>query len=289
MSTTQKMALTPAELSYLSGAQTSALGTISPLVLDLTGSGVQTVGIGQSGVQFDLNNSGVNASVGWITQGEGFLVDLPAGSTTITNGSQLFGSATLMPNGQTASNGFAALSAFDTNNSGVIDASDPIFNQLQVWVNTGTQGTTPVGTLFTLAQLNIQSLNLKAVVTNQESNGNTVGMISSYTTTNGQTFEMADVWLSSTAATSSASSQLTQILNQYSSNPASFSGGVTSNTQSASLTNALGTALTHYSGLGTAATTSAAVLNNASQLVSTALPASPTMALSSTKNTTSTG
>ena len=100
----------------------------------------------------------------------------------------------MLPDGQTAANGFAALSVFDQNHSGVIDSSDPIFNQLQVWVDTGTSGSTPTGTLYTLAQLNIESLNLNAKIANVTNNANTIGLVSSYTTTNGQTHELADVW-----------------------------------------------------------------------------------------------
>jgi hypothetical protein len=39
--------------------------------------------------------------------------------------------------------------------------------------------------------------------------------VSSYTTTNGQTHELADVWLSSTAESSSAVSQLSSALSHY--------------------------------------------------------------------------
>jgi len=242
LSTVQINSLTTSQVQALTTSQTANVFGISPLVLDLTGvdalttsniaglapqalsvltstaqsTGVQTVGITQAGVQFDLGNTGAtNASVGWITPGEGFLVNLPKGATTISNGSELFGTATVLPNGQTASDGFAALSAFDQNGNGVIDASDAIFNQLQVWVDTGTNGTTPVGQLFTLAQLNIQSLNLSAKVSGQGNNGNTIGLVSSYTTTNGQTHELADVWLSSTAGSSSAVSQLSSALSHY--------------------------------------------------------------------------
>jgi len=178
--------------------------------------GVQTVGIAQAGVQFDLGNTGAsNASVGWITPGEGFLVNLPTGATTISNGSELFGTATVLPNGQTASDGFAALSAFDQNGNGVIDANDAIFSKLQVWVDTGTNGTTPVGQLFSLSQLNIKSLNLNAQVSGQNSNGNTIGLVSSYSTTDGKTHELADVWLTSTAGTGTAVSQLSSALSKY--------------------------------------------------------------------------
>jgi len=286
----QTIGLSTSDLKAMTTTQTAAMTFISPLVLDLTGvdaltssnlaglapsafsvltstqasSGVQTQTIGQSGVTFDLGNTGAtNANVGWITPGEGFLVNLPQGATTITNGSQLFGTATVLPNGQTASNGFAALSAFDQNGSGVIDAGDPIFNQLQVWVDTGTggaDGTTPTGTLFSLAQLNIQSLNLSATVANQSNNGNLVGLVSSYTTTDGKTHELADVWFASTAGTGSSVSQLSQALSQYNANGTSSnaanpglltnSPASTVSSSTAASTSVLASALSQYNSNG---------------------------------------
>jgi hypothetical protein len=177
----------------------------------------------------------------------------------------------VLPNGQTAPNGFAALSAFVSNGKDVIDASDPIFNQLEVWVDTGTggaNGTTPVGTLFTLSQLNIQSLNLNATAVDQSNNGNTIGLISSFTTTDGKTHEMADVWLTSAAAPSPANSinQLTSALSQYASTGASTnpsgatalgvtgagaSGGAgTSSAVGASSASVLASALSQYNANG---------------------------------------
>jgi hypothetical protein len=62
-------------------------------------------------------------------------------------------------------------------------------------------------------------------VANQASNGNTVGLVSSYTTTDGQTHELADVWLASTAGTGSTISQLTNALSQYAATGSVTSGG----------------------------------------------------------------
>jgi hypothetical protein len=274
--------------------------SVSPLVLDLTGvealsssnvaglapqalsvltstgvsNGVQTLGIAQAGVQFDLGNTGAtNASVGWITPGEGFLVNLPTGATTISNGSELFGTATVLPNGQTASDGFAALSAFDQNGNGVIDANDAIFSKLQVWVDTGTNGTTPVGQLFSLSQLNIKSLNLNAQVSGQNSNGNTIGLVSSYSTTDGKTHELADVWLTSTAGASSAVSQLSSALSQYTATGGtsgtgtgalSASTAAQSSAQSgaASTTTVLASALSQYNANGQLVSSTAAALSS---------------------------
>ena len=291
-------ALSSAQLSAFTTTQASVLKTLTPLVLDLSGiealstanvaglssqafnvltskgsdPGIQTQQIGKSGVSFDLGNTGQASYVGWITPGEGFLVDLPTGATSITNGSELFGSATILPNGQTAANGFAALAAFTTPGATEISASDPIFNHLQVWVDTGTDGSRPTGSLFTLSELNIKSLNLSATVANTNSNGNTVGLISSYTTTDGSTHEMADVWLASTSGTLSSTSQLTAALNAYTSSP-------------------MGTAATVLSGPGVSAygvagrSSSQGIVSNASadgdtsQALSTALAQTLTQSL----------
>ena len=273
LSTDQLAAFTTTEAAYLK--------TLTPLVLDLSGiealntaavaglssqafnvltsvgndPGIQTQQIGKSGVSFDLGNTGQASNVGWITPGEGFLVHVPVGAKTITNGSELFGSATVMPNGQTAANGFAALAAFTTPGATEISASDPIFNELQVWVDTGTNDSKPTGTLFTLAELNITSLNLNASVANISNNGNTVGLISSYTTTDGKKHEMADVWLASTSGTLNSTAQLTAALSAYSpglSNPlgnSSLNAGVNSQMTASqastqSLTNSLAQSLT---------------------------------------------
>ena len=229
-----------------SPAYTKYQSLISPLVLNLTGvdalttaniagldsqsfsiltstninSSIQTQSIEQSGVTFDLANSGNSAAnVGWITPGEGFLVNLPNGATTLTNGSELFGTASVLPNGQQASNGFAALATFDSNKDGIINSTDALFTQLKVWVDTGVNANnTPVGELFTLNQLNIESINLNSRVSGAANNENVIGLVSSFTTTNGQTHEIADVWLASTDNTGSSISQLTDALNQYASN-----------------------------------------------------------------------
>jgi len=302
LTSTQINALTTSQTAVLTTSQISVMMSVSPLVLDLTGvealsssnvaglapqalsvltstgvsNGVQTVGIAQAGVQFDLGNTGAsNASVGWITPGEGFLVNLPTGATTISNGSELFGTATVLPNGQTASDGFAALSAFDQNGNGVIDANDAIFSKLQVWVDTGTNGTTPVGQLFSLSQLNIKSLNLNAQVSGQNSNGNTIGLVSSYSTTDGKTHELADVWLTSTAGSGTAVSQLSSALSKYTATgltsvtssgagALSASAAAQSSAQSggASTTTVLASALSQYNANGQLVSSTAAALSS---------------------------
>jgi hypothetical protein len=260
----QLASLNSAQLGAFTTQQISYLKTLTPLVLDLSGvdalttanvaglsaqafnvltstsptSQIQTEQIGQSGVQFDLGNTGQVASVGWITPGEGFLVDVPSTATTISNGSELFGNATVLPDGQTASNGFAALSAFAQSGATQITSSDPLFNELKVWVDTGNVGSTPSGELFSLQDLNIQSINLNDQEVNIANNGNTIGLMSSFTTTDGSVHQIADVWFASAAGTQNTTAQLTAALNNYTSsaNSLSLTGSSISNspTQSGS-------------------------------------------------------
>jgi hypothetical protein len=102
-----------------------------------------------------------------------------------------------MADGSQAQDGYAALRQYDDNGDGVISAQDSVWSQLRVWVDSGasgTLGTTDAGELRSLDSLGIQSLNLTEDRTPGKDNGNLVGITSSYTTVDGQTRTMADVW-----------------------------------------------------------------------------------------------
>jgi hypothetical protein len=55
------------------------------------------------------------------------------GDGAITSRAELFGDATVLANGATASNGFVALAALDDNHDGIIDRSDSAFARLLLW------------------------------------------------------------------------------------------------------------------------------------------------------------
>lgn len=57
------------------------------------------------------------------------------GDGAITSGAELFGDATVLPGGEKASNGFAALAALDANGDRVIDHRDPMFAKLVLWAD----------------------------------------------------------------------------------------------------------------------------------------------------------
>lgn len=77
----------------------------------------------------------------------------------ITSGAELFGDATRLPDGSTASNGFVALAALDANGDGVIDRFDPAFHSLLLWADRNADRTStrdelrPLGEVVTAIPL----------------------------------------------------------------------------------------------------------------------------------------
>jgi len=124
-----------------------------PLVLDLDGDGIETLGItSTTQVLFDYDGDGVKTGTGWIKGDDGFLVLDRNGNGTIDNGGELFGDQTLV-NGVKATDGFAALSAQDSNNNGQFDAGDTNFTNIRVWQDTNSDGISQAGELHTLSEL----------------------------------------------------------------------------------------------------------------------------------------
>ena len=172
----------------------------SPIILDLDGDGViRTVGL-TSGVNFDHAADGFAERTGWVAPGDGLLVWDGNANGAIDSGRELFGSETLLPNGMKAINGFEALKAFDANGDGVIDANDPVFAQLRVWVDANTDARTGEGELLTLEQAGVRSINLTYSESGfVDAQGNAHRQVGSYTTTDGQTRAATDVWVKTDA------------------------------------------------------------------------------------------
>jgi len=201
---TQASAFTSDQIGVMHNDQINALVSASPIVLDLTGAGIHTTSAAQ-GVNFDLDGTGQVSQVGWTTKTEGLLALDLNGNGNIDNGTELFGVATQLANGQRAGNGFAALAQYDTNGDGVIDAKDAIFSKLSVWVDANHDGKVEAGEMHSLTSLGIVSLDLHALAGTTMSNGNLLGLTSSYTTTTGATHAMDDVWFAKeTSGTTSA-------------------------------------------------------------------------------------
>jgi len=171
----------------------AAATTFTPLVLDLNGDGVRTTDV-DHGVLFDVGNTGMLGRTAWADAADGLLVRDVNGNGVIDHGGELFGQGTLVAGGDQAADGFAALAQFDTNQDGTIDAQDAIFQELRVWRDGNSDGISQADELHSLTDLGITSLNLAATPGSTVENGNSHGLVSSYTTADGQDHDLVDVW-----------------------------------------------------------------------------------------------
>jgi hypothetical protein len=154
-----------------------------PLVIDLSGNGVQLTPLAASNAYFDLYDTGYAVHTGWVGPGTGLLVENNGGIFNITD---LFGSS--------STDGFTALEALDVNHDGVINVSDPGFASLEVWTDTNGNGVVDPGELQTLTQLGITSINLTTTAVNQDLGGNVVKEVATYTRSDGTTGEIAEAY-----------------------------------------------------------------------------------------------
>jgi hypothetical protein len=83
------------------------------------------------------------------------------GDGAIRSGAELFGSATPLPDGSIAADGFAALAALDANHDGVIDRRDPAFASLLLWRDRDGDGASTPSELSPLAA-EIDAISLEA-------------------------------------------------------------------------------------------------------------------------------
>jgi hypothetical protein len=189
----QAMALTTDQKGVLSTAQTVSLTVGSPIILDLNGNGVTTQSI-DNGVKFDVFGVDHKVNTGWVAGGDGLLVMDRNHDGTVNGGTELFGEGTTLADGKKAANGYAALAELDSSGDGKISSADASFSDLMVWVDGNSDGVSEASELHTLASLGITQLDLKAQASTEVNNGNLVGLTSSYSTADGATHGMADVW-----------------------------------------------------------------------------------------------
>ncbi len=102
----------------------------TPLVLSFAGGGVE---LEPSAASFDLAGVGECLASDWPAPSNPWLALDRDRNGFIDGGHELFGSGTILANGERAKHGFAALAALDHNRDGVLDERDPLFDELLVW------------------------------------------------------------------------------------------------------------------------------------------------------------
>ena len=178
----------------------TAQSTRSPLVLDIDGDGVETIGT-NNGIYFDHDNNGFAENTGWAGADDGLLVRDTNNNGSIDNGTELFGNNTILSSGQNAQNGFDALADLDSNKDGVFNSSDTAWNEVKVWKDSNSDATVNEGELITLENANINAINLsynEQDVT--DDNGNQHLQTGTFNKTNETTGTISDVWFATDMA-----------------------------------------------------------------------------------------
>ena len=177
----------------------------TPLILDLNNNGIETLSVDE-GILFDIDADGIVDHTGWVGKNDGLLVRDLNGDGIINDASELFGEHNLLADGTKAKDGYAALAALDSNGDGLINTADDKFADLQVWVDANSDGITQAGELLTLQQAGVRKISLTHQQTDIDSNGNTIGLLGSYTNTDGEQQQLGDVWFKYQAGTSATGS-----------------------------------------------------------------------------------
>ncbi len=171
---------------------------ISPLVLDLSGDGFQ-FSSPEKGVLFDLQDTGRPVLSGWmVSKDDALLVRDLDGNGRIDSGAELFGSATRLPSGARAANGFEALKALDSNGNGSFDPSDIEWYSVRLWIDRNRDGISDRGELYSLRQAAIESISLNYLEAQEiDPYGNETRQRATYRrTVNGKSTlrQVIDVW-----------------------------------------------------------------------------------------------
>lgn len=140
----------------------------SPLVLDLNGDGIHTTSAADWPVMFDLNGDGISHPIAWTNPAtaEGILYFDHNHNGVIDGGAELFGDATILPDGARARNGFEALAAYDQaghggNGDGVISPADAVWGKLRLWVDRDHDGVMIASENDSLGAMHIVEVSVK--------------------------------------------------------------------------------------------------------------------------------
>ena len=133
-----------------------------PLVVDLDHDGFELTTV-EDGVYFDNNNSGLSEKTQWVSPDDGILALDLNGDGFINDGSELFGTSTVLQDGTLAKSGFEALSQYDENGDGIIDEQDLIYSKLLIWQDKNSNGISEEDELTYLKDIGITSISLQAL------------------------------------------------------------------------------------------------------------------------------
>ncbi len=165
----------------------------TPLILDLNGDGVSTLGLDQQ-IMFDIDADGIKDRTGWVSSSDGLLVRDVNHDGVINDASELLGEYSVKKDGTRASDGFDALADLDTNGDGIFDQRDANYSELKIWKDLNSDGISQAHELYSLIDAGVDSINLDRVAVSEQSNGNWTGLRSSWNDLQQNSHVIDDVW-----------------------------------------------------------------------------------------------
>ena len=182
-------------LGPLWGTTFFIMGSTDPIMLDLDGDGYNITNL-KEGTYFDLNSDGFAEKINWSTQ-DGILAVDKNNNGLIDDGTELFSDYFVLNNGEKATNGFEALSQYDTNGNNRIDNEDNSFSDLLVWRDKNGNGISEKSELYSLDELGIEFIDLsfKSVNLDTES-GVLIGEESFFVKKDGTENKIGEMWFS---------------------------------------------------------------------------------------------
>ena len=175
-----------------------------PLVFDLDGDGIEITQLagaanGAQPTLFDHDGDGIKTGTAWLKSDDGILVRDLNGNGLIDSGRELFGNHTQITPGQNAADGYAALSAMDSNADGALDTQDTDWQTLRIWRDLNQDGIGQTEELHALDTLGLTRIGLnKTDKTQTLSDGTKLDGQAEYTL-NGQTRTYTDAWFAENA------------------------------------------------------------------------------------------
>ena len=138
-------------------------GPIAPVIVDLTGNGIDFIERTQSGTLYDMNGDGAAERTAWVGNGDGLLViDLDEAGGFNADGRIHLAQEVAFThwNHGAASDLEAIRLTFDSNGNGLLDAGDQYFSNFRIWQDRDANGVSEASELFTLAELGFTSIAL---------------------------------------------------------------------------------------------------------------------------------
>jgi RNase H-fold protein (predicted Holliday junction resolvase)/LAS superfamily LD-carboxypeptidase LdcB len=160
-----------------------------PVVLDLTGQGLNFESLATSGALYDSNGDGTKELVAWAGRGTGILSYDINGDGVIERTNEI-AFTSYKPGAKTDLEG---LTAFDTNKNGLLDAGDTSWKKFGVWIDADRDGVSDAGEFRSLDDLRIASIGLVSDNVHRRLNGVTVHGLSTFVTTSGKRGTVGDV------------------------------------------------------------------------------------------------